>query len=105
MAILNLELEKATSKEELNDRLRKISLNSSLQRQIDYTDSQEVVSSDFVGSDRAGVVDGLATLVNNEGKNVILYVWYDNEYGYSHQVIRCVEDMAGNSRKVFPAGE
>ena len=65
-------------------------------------DSPEVVSTDFVGSDRAGVVDGLATLVNNDGKNAILYVWYDNEYGYSHQVIRVVEKMAGQQVPAFP---
>lgn len=102
MAILNLQLEKTTSKEELNNLLRQTSLNSPLQRQIDYTDSSEVVSSDFVGSDRAGIVDGLATLVNNEGQNAILYVWYDNEYGYSHQVIRIVEEMAGKARPAYP---
>ena len=73
-----------------------------LRGQVGYVDSPEVVSTDFVGSDRAGVVDGLATLVNNDGKNAILYVWYDNEYGYSHQVIRVVEKMAGQQVPAFP---
>lgn len=102
MAILNLSLQKPTSVEELNARLKQESLTGPLHSQIDYIDSPEVVSTDFVGSNRAGIVDGLATLVNNEGKNAILYVWYDNEYGYSHQVVRCVKKMAGAPLPVFP---
>ncbi|GGH64007.1 glyceraldehyde-3-phosphate dehydrogenase [Rothia aerolata] len=102
MAILNLQLEKAPeSKESLNEVLRNAALHSSLRRQIDYTDSHEVVSTDFVGSRTAGVVDGLATIVT--GNTAILYVWYDNEFGYSCQVIRVVEKMAGNSVPTFPA--
>ncbi|MDO5634129.1 MAG: glyceraldehyde-3-phosphate dehydrogenase [Micrococcus sp.] len=103
MAILNLSLAKPTSVEELNERLKQESLTGPLRSQIDYIASPEVVSTDFVGSNRAGIVDGLATLVNNDGKNAILYVWYDNEYGYSHQVIRCVKKMAGQSLPSVPA--
>lgn len=104
MAILNLQLEKAPgSKEELNTLLRETSLSSALRRQIDYTDSHEVVSTDFVGSRTAGIVDGLATIVT--GNTAILYVWYDNEFGYSCQVIRVVEKMAGAATPTFPAAE
>ncbi|WP_281252074.1 glyceraldehyde-3-phosphate dehydrogenase [Kocuria massiliensis] len=101
MAILNLQLEKAPeSKETLNAYLRDMSLNSTLRKQIDYTDSHEVVSTDFVGSRRAGIVDGLATIVT--GHSVVVYVWYDNEFGYSCQVIRVVEEMAGVHPASFP---
>jgi len=100
MAILNLNLEQDASKEELNAYLRGMSLNSELHKQIDYIDSPEVVSSDFVGSRRAGIVDGLATIAN--GKNAVLYVWYDNEFGYSCQVIRVLEEMAGVHPMLFP---
>lgn len=101
MAILNLQLEKAPeSKDALNELLRETSLRSPLRRQIDYTDSHEVVSTDFVGSRTAGIVDGLATIVT--GKTAILYVWYDNEFGYSCQVIRVVEKMAGATVPTFP---
>lgn len=101
MAILNLQLEKAPeSKDDLNELLRETSLRSPLRRQIDYTDSHEVVSTDFVGSRTAGIVDGLATIVT--GKTAILYVWYDNEFGYSCQVIRVVEKMAGATVPTFP---
>ncbi|QRZ61690.1 glyceraldehyde-3-phosphate dehydrogenase [Rothia sp. ZJ932] len=104
MAILNLQLEKLPAdKDELNTLLREASLTSKLRRQIDYTDSNEVVSTDFVGSRAAGVVDGLATIVTP--KNVLLYVWYDNEFGYSCQVIRVLESMAGRTTPTFPRAE
>lgn len=93
LAILNLELAQATTMADLNGYLRGMSLESPLQNQIDYTNSPEVVSSDFVGSRHAGVVDSLATIV--EGSRCVLYVWYDNEFGYSCQVVRMVQKMAG----------
>ena len=85
MAILNLNLSSETTVEEVNDYLRYISLHSSLQKQIDYVTSDEVVSTDFVGSRRAGIVDSKATIVS--GKRLVLYVWYDNEFGYSCRVV------------------
>lgn len=100
LAILNLKLEKETSKEELNGLLREISLTSPLRTQIDYLESSEVVSSDFVGSNRAGIVDGLATIVT--GDSCVLYVWYDNEYGYSYQVIRIAEQITGTHPQQLP---
>ncbi|MBM7768395.1 glyceraldehyde-3-phosphate dehydrogenase [Glutamicibacter nicotianae] len=101
MAILNLNLENETTKEELNAYLRETSLTSNLHKQIDYIDSPEVVSTDFVGSRRAGIVDGLATIVS--GKNAVVYVWYDNEFGYSCQVVRVIETMAGTHPAAVPA--
>lgn len=100
LAILNLQLSKPTSKEDLNEFLRRVSLHSALRQQVDYIESPEVVSSDFVGSHRAGVVDGLATIANDT--DVVLYVWYDNEYGYSCQVVRVIESMAGSHPRVLP---
>lgn len=58
------------------------------------------ISPDFVGSTHAGVVDGLATIAH--GKHLVLYVWYDNEFGYSNQVIRIVEEIAGARPKMLP---
>jgi glyceraldehyde 3-phosphate dehydrogenase len=103
MAILNLNLETDADKESLNAYLREMSLNSELHKQIDYIDSPEVVSTDFVGSRRAGIVDGLATIAS--GRNAVLYVWYDNEFGYSCQVIRVLEEMAGAHPPAFPRVE
>lgn len=100
MAVLNLELEKEVERDEVNNFLRNVSLHSDLRQQISYIASPEVVSSDFVGSTHAGVVDGLATIA--AGKHLVLYVWYDNEFGYSNQVIRIVEELAGARPMVLP---
>lgn len=101
LAILNLKLERETTKDELNGLMRDISLTSPLRAQVDYLESPEVVSTDFVGSNRAGIVDGLATIVT--GDSCVLYVWYDNEFGYSNQVIRIAEQIAGTHPKQLPA--
>ena len=101
MAILNLQLENAPeSAEQVNMFLKDISLNSAMRKQIDYVDSPDVVSTDLVGSRRAGVVDGLATIVNNN--SLVLYVWYDNEFGYSCQVVRVMARMADISMLQLP---
>jgi glyceraldehyde 3-phosphate dehydrogenase len=93
MAILNLQLGRDTSVEELNEFLRQKALHSSLQQQIGYTVSTEAVSTDFVGSRQACVLDSQATIV--DGNSCVLYCWYDNEFGYSCQVVRCLEKFAG----------
>jgi len=100
MAILNLRLSRETTLEEINSYVRKMSLHSPLQNQIDYTKSTEAVSSDFVGSRHACIYDAQATIVDRD--NVILYCWYDNEFGYSCQVIRCLEQFAGISWRMIP---
>lgn len=93
MALMSLNLNQGTSKDELNAFLRDKALNSSLQEQIGYTSSTELVSTDMVGSVNAGVIDSAATIV--DGDRVVLYVWYDNEAGYSSQVIRVMQDLVG----------
>lgn len=93
LAILNLDLNTDIKRDEVNAYLRRLSVDSDLREQIDYTSSDELVSTDLVGSDRAGIVDSKATIVN--GRRCVLYVWYDNEAGYSYQVVRIVQDLAG----------
>ena len=100
LAILNLNLKQEVSADLLNDYLRETSLYSALQKQIDYVNSPEIVSSDFVGSHSAGVVDGQATIV--DGKRCVLYVWYDNEYGYSSQVNRILQYMCHVMHPTYP---
>lgn len=101
MAILNLNVKKEVTVEGVNDYLREMALHSELQKQIDFVNSPEVVSTDFVGSRHAGIVDAQATIAS--GHRLILYVWYDNEAGYSAQVIRVVNQMAGVNYPVFPS--
>jgi glyceraldehyde 3-phosphate dehydrogenase len=100
MAIMNLNLKEPTTKEELNDYIRQISLSSDLQNQVDYTASTEIVSTDLVGSRYAGVVDSQATIV--DGDRAVLYVWYDNEFGYSCQVVRVMLEMANIEIPTLP---
>jgi glyceraldehyde 3-phosphate dehydrogenase len=100
MAILNLTLAKETTAEEVNEFMRYQALHSSMRKQIDYSSSPEVVSSDFVGSRHACIFDAQATIVN--GKQAVLYLWYDNEFGYSCQVHRILEQMAGIDFVVYP---
>lgn len=88
LAILNLNLENSASKETVNAMIKKYALEGDLVEQIKYSLSNELVSSDIVGTMAPAIFDSYATISNKKGSNVVLYVWYDNEYGYSQQVIR-----------------
>ncbi|MFC9941705.1 glyceraldehyde-3-phosphate dehydrogenase [Streptomyces pratensis] len=101
IAILNLQLARGTNREEVLDYLRNVSLTSPLRRQIDFITAPDAVSSDFIGSRHASIVDAGATKV--EGDNAILYLWYDNEFGYSSQVIRVVQHVSGVEYPTYPA--
>ena len=94
LAILNLQVETPTSKEGINEILKKYALEGDLVEQIKYSIDNELVSTDIVGSAQPSIYDSNATIVSADGNNVILYVWYDNEYGYSHQVIRLAKYIA-----------
>jgi glyceraldehyde 3-phosphate dehydrogenase len=94
LAILCLELEKETSVEGINAIIKKAALEGNLVEQIKYELSDELVSSDIVGSSAPSIYDSKATIVRKDGKNALLYIWYDNEYGYSHQVIRLAKYIA-----------
>ena len=88
LAILNMELVSETSIDGINSVIKKYALEGDLVEQIKFELSDELVSSDIVGSSAPAIYDSKATIVREDGKNLILYIWYDNEYGYSHQVIR-----------------
>lgn len=100
LAILNLSLSSEVTTEQLNEFLRQASLDSPLRKQIDFSNSSEAVSTDFIGNRRAGIVDAQSTVAN--GKRAIVYIWYDNEYGYSAQVVRLMQAMAGIHYPAFP---
>ena len=100
LAILNLTLKRSTTVEEVVEFMRYQALHSPLRKQIDFTASPEIVSCDFVGSRHACIFDAKATIVN--GDRVVMYLWYDNEFGYSCQVHRILEQMAGIRYAVFP---
>jgi glyceraldehyde 3-phosphate dehydrogenase len=100
MAILNLTLKREVTRDQVNEFMRNQALHSTLRRQIDYSGSPEVVSTDFVGSRHACIFDAQATIAN--GSQVVMYLWYDNEFGYSCQVHRVLERMAGIRFAVYP---
>ncbi|AOR36390.1 type I glyceraldehyde-3-phosphate dehydrogenase [Streptomyces fodineus] len=101
IAILNLQLAREASREEVHDYLREVSLTSPLKRQIDFITAPDAVSSDFIGSRHASIVDAGALKV--DGDNAILYLWYDNEFGYSCQVVRVVQHVSGVEYPTYPA--
>ena len=101
MAVMNINLGEETTKEELNDYIRGTALDSPLSQQIAYSYSTEVVSSDFVGTPEPGIFDSVATIV--DGNRCVTYVWYDNEFGYSTQVLRVLQQMAGLKIQDIPA--
>ncbi len=100
LAILNLTLKTEVTRDQVNEFMRNQALHSALRRQIDYSGSPEVVSTDFVGSRHACIFDAQATIAS--GNQVVLYLWYDNEFGYSCQVHRVLERMAGIRFAVYP---
>ena len=101
LAILSLELGKETTREELNEVVRHAALNGDLVNQIYFSVDEEMVSSDIIGNSCCSVFDSPATIVGPSGKNVVLYAWYDNEYGYTKQVIRLAKYVAKVRRLIY----
>lgn len=101
LAILNLSLNKETSVEDINNAIRNAALNGELVNQINYQINPELVSNDIIGNTCCSVFDSQATIVSGDGKNVVLYAWYDNEFGYTKQVIRMAKYIAKVRRLIF----
>jgi glyceraldehyde 3-phosphate dehydrogenase len=101
LAILNLSLNKVTSLEEVKEVLKQASLFGDLSEQIEFSISNELVSSDLIGNSHAAIIDGPATILSKDNKSVVLYTWYDNEYGYTRQVIRLAKKVAGVVRLTY----
>ena len=101
LVVLNLEVNKNTSVEAVNKIIKKYALEGELVEQIKYSLNNELVSSDIVGTSAPAIFDSHATIVSADGKNIVLYVWYDNEYGYSHQVIRLAKYIAKVRRYTY----
>lgn len=101
LAILNLTLKKEVTKDEVNEILKDAALNGKLVEQIQYAQSNELVSSDLIGNPCASIVDSPATIISKDKRGAVLYVWYDNEYGYSRQVIRFAKYLADVIRLTY----
>lgn len=94
LAVLNLQLKEEISRESVNEAIKNAALKGNLVEQIQYSISSELVSSDIVGSSYASIFDSQATIISKDNKGTILYVWYDNEYGYTRQVLRLSKQIA-----------
>ena len=101
LAILSLELNSQTSVDEVNALMKDAALNGNLVNQIFYSYDPELVSSDIIGNTCCSVFDSHATIVSKDGKNVVLYAWYDNEFGYTKQVIRLAKHVAKVRRAIY----
>ncbi|MEX2379243.1 MAG: glyceraldehyde-3-phosphate dehydrogenase, partial [Vicingaceae bacterium] len=101
LAIMNLTVEKETSAEEIDNLIRKAALEGELVNQIYFSTDPELVSSDIIGNTCCAVYDSPATIVSNDKKNIVLYVWYDNEFGYTKQVIRLAKYVAKVRRLIY----
>ena len=101
LVVLNLEVGKETSIDEINSIMKKYALEGELVEQIKYSLNNELVSSDIIGTSAPSIYDSNATIVSADGKNIVLYIWYDNEYGYSHQVIRLAKYISKVRRYTY----
>jgi glyceraldehyde 3-phosphate dehydrogenase len=101
LAILNLTLETPSSVGSLNATLKEAAFYGELMEQIRYSNSTEYVSSNAIGMTTTSVVDAPSTILSEDGKNATIYLWYDNEYGYTCQVIRLAKHIAKVRRYVY----
>ncbi|MHB8261627.1 MAG: glyceraldehyde-3-phosphate dehydrogenase [Bacteroidia bacterium] len=101
LAILNIAINKEVTKEDVNEIMKKYALEGNLVEQIQYAFSNELVSTDIIGNPCASVFDSHATIVSPDKRNIIVYIWYDNEYGYTRQVVRFAKQLAEVKRMVY----
>ncbi|MDB2368949.1 glyceraldehyde-3-phosphate dehydrogenase, partial [Flavobacteriales bacterium] len=101
LAILNLTVDKATSIDGINELMRNSAFDSHLVEQIRFSVNNELVSSDIVGDSCPSIYDSPATQISKDGKSIVLYIWYDNEYGYTRQVLRLAKHIAKVRRNCY----
>lgn len=101
LVVLNLETSTPTTKEGINTIMKKYALEGDLVEQIKYSLNNELVSSDIIGTSAPSIYDSNATIVSEDGKSIVLYIWYDNEYGYSHQVMRLAKYISKVRRYAY----
>ena len=101
LAILKLSLKNSTSKEHINNSMRTAALDGNLVNQIQYQVDPDLVSSDIIGTTCCSIFDSNATICTENGYDVVLYTWYDNEFGYTKQVIRLAKQIAKVRRLTY----
>lgn len=101
LAIMRLKIKEKTNLEEVNNLIREAALKGNLVNQINYQIDPDLVSTDIVGNSCCSVFDSKATIVTKEGYDIVLYVWYDNEFGYTKQVIRLAKQISKVRRLTY----
>jgi len=101
LAIMNLSIKKEATLEEVNQMVKKYAMEGDLVNQIKFSIEVELVSNDIIGNTCCSVFDSHATIVSEDKKNIVLYVWYDNEFGYTKQVIRLAKYVANVRRLLY----
>jgi glyceraldehyde 3-phosphate dehydrogenase len=101
LAIMSLTVKKDVTRDQMNELVRHAALQGELVNQIHYQVDPELVSSDIIGDTCCSVFDSNATIASNDKRNVVLYAWYDNEFGYTKQVIRLAKHIAKVRRLVY----
>ena len=86
---VNLELKRNVTKDEINNCFK-----ANQNETIRYTEDP-IVSSDVIGKKFGATVDGLSTMIVDDGLKQMVKVvaWYDNEYGYTAQMLRTAKKM------------
>jgi glyceraldehyde 3-phosphate dehydrogenase len=90
VSVLDLicEVEKKTTKEEVNYVLKKASQSERLKGILGVEDAP-LVSSDYIGNSYSAVVDALSTMVIDNLVKVV--AWYDNEWAYACRLAEFAE--------------
>jgi glyceraldehyde 3-phosphate dehydrogenase len=101
LAIMNLTVGRETSVEEVNALVKDAALHGPLVNQLNYQIEEELVSSDIIGNPCCSVFDSNATIVSDDKQNIVIYAWYDNEFGYTKQVIRLAKYAANVRRSLY----
>lgn len=101
LAIMVLTLDKPVTVAQINEAIKQASLNGPLAEQISYSTDEEYVSTHAVGMPSTSVLDAPSTIVSEDGHTVTLYVWYDNEFGYTCQVVRLAKHAAQVRRPAY----
>jgi glyceraldehyde 3-phosphate dehydrogenase len=101
LAIINIHINKSTSVKDVNALMKDAAIKGPLVNQINYQINPELVSNDIIGNTCASVFDSNATIVSADGKSVTIYAWYDNEFGYTKQVIRLAKHIAKVRRLIY----
>jgi len=88
LSVITALVNKQTSVEEINT-LFMNAANSPRWSKILHVTKDELVSSDIIGEPYGAIVDSLLTKVT-DGNLVMIFSWYDNEYGYTATLVEHV---------------